>query len=80
MVQRVAVAGLSVEKTLHTVLTEEVLPATGISAEDFFTALGRLATAFGPENRLLLARREAMSKFAGPGKIKNIYFTEFVLQ
>lgn len=60
MAKRVAVAGLSVEKTLHDVLAQAVLPETGITTEDFFAALGRLAATFGPANRRLLARRDAM--------------------
>ncbi|MHC1789684.1 malate synthase G [Solidesulfovibrio sp.] len=60
MSQRVAVAGLSVEKTLHDVIAGEILPATGLTAEAFFAALAALVADFGPRNRELLAKRDAM--------------------
>ena len=60
MPQRVAVAGLSVEKTLHDVIVGEILPGTGVGAEAFFAALAALVAELGPENRELLARRDAM--------------------
>jgi malate synthase len=60
MAQRVAVAGLSVEKTLHDVIAGDIIPGTGIEPEAFFAALARLETELGPENRTLLARRDAM--------------------
>ncbi len=60
MTERVAVAGLSVEKTLYDVFAGEILPATGIAAEAFFAALAGLAAELGPKNRSLLAKRDAM--------------------
>jgi malate synthase len=60
MSQRVAVSGLSVEKTLHDVIVGEILPATDLGAEAFFAALAALVADFGPKNRELLTRRDAM--------------------
>ncbi|MFP5259161.1 MAG: malate synthase G [Acidobacteriota bacterium] len=60
MSQRVAVAGLSVEKTLYDVIASEILLATGLTAESFFAALAGLVADFGPQNRELLAKRDAM--------------------
>ncbi len=60
MNERVAVAGLSVEKTLYDVFASEILPATGIAAEGFFAALAGLVAELGPKNRSLLAKRDAM--------------------
>jgi malate synthase len=60
MAKRVAVAGLSVEKTLHDVIAGEILPGTGLAPKAFFAALAQLTETFGPENRTLLARRDAM--------------------
>ncbi|UJX40992.1 malate synthase G [Desulfovibrio sp. JY] len=57
---RIAIAGLSVEKTLHDVLVTEILPGTGIDKEAFFAALAGIVATLGPENRALLARRDAM--------------------
>ena len=39
---RIAISGLSVEKTLHDVLVDAILPGTGIAPETFFTALARI--------------------------------------
>jgi len=60
MPQRVAVAGLSVEKTLHDVIVREIIPGTGIEPGAFFASLAALVAELGPENRELLIRRDAM--------------------
>jgi len=60
MPQRVAVAGLSVEKQLYDVIANEILPATGLDAGTFFAALAGLVAELGPRNRELLAKRDAM--------------------
>ncbi|KHK02728.1 malate synthase G [Desulfovibrio sp. TomC] len=60
MSQRIAIAGLSVEKTLHDVIVGEILPATGLDAEVFFTGLAALVADLGPKNRELLAKRDVM--------------------
>ncbi|MFU2210197.1 malate synthase G [Solidesulfovibrio sp. C21] len=57
---RIAIAGLSVEKTLYDVLVTEILPGTGIDEAAFFAALAGIVAELGPENRALLARRDAM--------------------
>jgi malate synthase len=57
---RIAISGLSVEKTLHDVLVTEILPGTGIAPETFFTALARIVAELGPKNRELLTRRDVM--------------------
>ena len=57
---RIIVSGLSVEKTLHDVLTGEILPGTGIAPETFFAALASIVAELGPRNRELLTRRDAM--------------------
>ncbi len=60
MSDRIAVAGLSVEKTLHDVIAGEILPETGIAPEAFFASLAAIVAELGPKNRELLARRDAM--------------------
>lgn len=60
MSQRVAIASLSVEKTLHDVIVSEIMPGTGIEREVFFQALAAIVAELGPENRSLLAKRDAM--------------------
>ena len=83
MTERVAVAGLSVEKTLYNVFAGEILPATGIAAEAFFAALAGLAAELGPKNRSLLAKRDAMqAAIEGYGfrKCGNIYASSGTLR
>ncbi|EFL49366.1 malate synthase G [Solidesulfovibrio fructosivorans JJ]] len=58
--ERIAIAGLSVEKTLHDVLAAEILPGTGIDKDAFFAALADIVAELGPGNRELLVRRDAM--------------------
>ena len=51
MSDRIAVAGLSVEKTLYDVIAGEILPATGIAPEAFFASLADIVATLGPKNR-----------------------------
>ena len=60
MPERIAVAGLSVEKNLHDVIVNDILPETGIAPAAFFAALAGIVADLGPENRELLTRRAAM--------------------
>ena len=60
MSDRIAVAGLSVEKTLYDVIAGDILPATGIAPATFFASLADIAATLGPKNRELLAKRDAM--------------------
>ncbi len=60
MTQRVVVAGLSVEKSLHDVIVKEILPDTNLAAEPFFASLAAVVRDLGPKNRELLAKRDAM--------------------
>ncbi|EHJ46451.1 malate synthase G [Solidesulfovibrio carbinoliphilus subsp. oakridgensis] len=59
MPKRVVVAGLSVEKTLHDVIVNEILPDTSLAAEAFFASLAAIVADLGPRNRELLAKRDA---------------------
>jgi malate synthase len=54
----VTVADLTVDADLHAFLTEEVLPATGISGDAFFAGLADAVHTLGPRNRELLAVRD----------------------
>jgi malate synthase len=56
----VSVADLTVAAELHEFLTTEVLPAVGVSAEQFFAGLSEAVHSLGPRNRELLAVRERM--------------------
>uniref|UniRef100_I2Q2D1 Malate synthase G n=1 Tax=Desulfovibrio sp. U5L TaxID=596152 RepID=I2Q2D1_9BACT len=59
MPKRVVVAGLSVEKTLHDVIVNEILPDISLAAEAFFASLAAVVADLGPRNRELLAKRDA---------------------
>ncbi|HZE67431.1 MAG TPA: malate synthase G [Sporichthyaceae bacterium] len=56
----VSIADLTVDAQLHTFLTSEVLPAVGVSAEQFFAGLSEAVHALGPRNRELLAVRDRL--------------------
>ncbi|WP_300532746.1 malate synthase G [uncultured Mameliella sp.] len=62
MVDRVERAGLNVDEGLASFIEEQALPGTGIGAEGFWQALSELAHDFGPRNRALLDKREALQK------------------
>ena len=53
-------AGLVVGAELHALLVNQALPGTGIASDEFFAGMAELVADFGPRNRALLARREAM--------------------
>jgi malate synthase len=59
-VERVSVAGLKVAKILHDFVVGEVLPGTGITPDAFWQGLDRIVHRFGPVNRALLQRRDAL--------------------
>ncbi|WP_305970587.1 MULTISPECIES: malate synthase G [unclassified Mameliella] len=62
MVDRVERAGLKVDERLASFIEEQALPGTGIGAEGFWQALSEMAHDFGPRNRALLDKREAIQK------------------
>jgi malate synthase len=54
----ISVADLTVDAELHAFLTQEVLPATDVSPEQFFAGLSDAVHTLGPRNRALLAVRD----------------------
>ena len=58
MSTRIQEGGLHVAAELHSLLTEEILPGTGLSAADFWQGLENILTELTPRNRELLAIRE----------------------
>ncbi|MDM7255282.1 MAG: malate synthase G [Paracoccus sp. (in: a-proteobacteria)] len=60
MTARVEKAGLRVEETLARFIADKALPGTGVEPRDFWAALSQLLHDFGPANRALLDKREAM--------------------
>jgi malate synthase len=67
-IPRVSVHGLQVAKILHDFVVDEALPGTGIEAASFWQGLDRIVHQFGPRNRALLERRDALQ-----AKIDNWY-------
>ena len=62
MVNRIQAAGLQISDTLYEMVTNEVLPGTGIEADNFWDALSRCLEEFGPRNRELLKRRDELQQ------------------
>ncbi|MEY6431942.1 malate synthase G [Thioalkalicoccus limnaeus] len=60
MIDRMTVGGLRVAKPLYDLVTDEIAPGTGISAEHFFAELGRIVRDLAPRNRELLAIRDRL--------------------
>ena len=53
---------LQVADLLYAFVRDEVLPGTGLTAEQTFQSLGRLLEQFAPPNRELLAQRQAVQQ------------------
>ncbi|WP_147124492.1 malate synthase G [Shimia ponticola] len=54
--------GLQIDATLFDFIETEVLPGTGVTSEDFWAGLSRLAHDMGPKNRALLQKRDDIQK------------------
>jgi malate synthase len=59
---RVDTYGLQIEQGLHAFLTEEALPASGLDADRFFQGFSAIVHDLAPENRALLAVRDALQE------------------
>ena len=55
-------AGLSIDSALHDFIVTEALPGTGVDAERFFTDFSAIVHDLAPENRALLAKRDALQE------------------
>ena len=60
MTKRIDRAGLQVDAVLAHFLEDEALPGSGIKAETFWSGFAGLLADFAPQNRALLARRDAL--------------------
>ncbi|MGB5708406.1 MAG: malate synthase G [Arenicellales bacterium] len=58
MNDRIAANGLSVDKDLHSLVVDEILPGTGIDADRFWSQLQQIVADLGPNNRALLNKRD----------------------
>ncbi len=62
MTDRVTRAGLQVASVLDTLISEQVLPGTGVDAEQFWQGLADILRDLTPKNQALLARREELQQ------------------
>ena len=60
MTDRVDRAGLSVAAELADFIDDQALPGTGVDADVFWSGLSDLVHEFGPKNKALLEKREAL--------------------
>jgi malate synthase len=60
MTHRIEKSGLRVAPALHDFIEREALPATGVASGTFWKGLADLVHDFGPRNRELLAKRDAL--------------------
>ncbi|MCC6074108.1 malate synthase G [Pseudomonas sp. GCM10022188] len=58
MTERVQVGGLQVAKALYDFVTNEAIPGTGVSADQFWAGADRVIHDLAPKNRALLAKRD----------------------
>jgi malate synthase len=56
------IAGLSIDSALHEFIVAEALPGTGVDADHFFSEFSALVHDLAPENRALLAKRDALQE------------------
>ena len=74
-------AGLDVADTLARFIDEEALPGTGVDPAAFWDGVAAIFARFAPENRALLARRDALqaaidARYAGGGAVDEAYLRE----
>jgi malate synthase len=62
MSERIQVGGLQVAVEIHQLLEQEILPGTGLKAEQFWRDLEHLLELLVPRNRELLAQRDAIQE------------------
>ena len=60
MTERTQLSGLQVANTLKQLLENEIIPGTGVSADQFWSGLAAIVSDLAPRNRALLAKRDAL--------------------
>ncbi|WP_295803017.1 malate synthase G [uncultured Microbulbifer sp.] len=58
MTERVRIGGLQIAEELHKLITEDVIPGTGVSVEVFWAELEKIVNDLAPVNRTLLQKRD----------------------
>ena len=62
MGNRIGIGNLSIDEGLYALVKDEIAPGTGIEPDAFWKAFGDIVTAFAPENRALLDKRDALQQ------------------
>ncbi len=62
MVNRIQASGLQIADSLFELVTKEVLPGTGIEADNFWNAFARCLNEFAARNKELLKRRDELQQ------------------
>ena len=60
MTERIKAHGLKIARELHDFVNDRVLPGTGVSSDAFWGGFAAILTDLAPENRALLAKRDAL--------------------
>ena len=60
MSERIECAGLSIDAALHALVTDEIAPGTGVTAEQFWQGVADIWADLGPDNVRLLAERDSL--------------------
>ena len=58
MPNRIELAGLQIDAALHSLLTQEIAPGTGVDPEAFWQGVADIWAELGPENKRLLQQRD----------------------
>ncbi len=62
MNDRIEINALGIDRSLHDLVVNEILPGSGVEADHFWAGLERIVTDLGPKNRELLARRDTIQE------------------
>ncbi|MGB5767037.1 MAG: malate synthase G [Arenicellales bacterium] len=62
MTKRIQVGGLQIADVLHDLVTNDIIPGTGIEADTFWAQLERCVDELGPRNRVLLEKRDELQQ------------------
>ena len=57
MSSRIESNGLSIAREIYDLVNQEIIPGTGVAADDFWAGFAGLVTDLGPKNRALLEKR-----------------------
>ncbi len=60
MTDRININALSIDRSLHDLVVNEILPGTGVEGDHFWAGLESIVTDLGSKNRELLAMRDAI--------------------